>query len=102
MEDFHRDEPVTERIAGKEISMWWRTFLDHNTVTGKLGCIFGNYFWKKPVMVIGGVGLFLDEENIFVPDVMIISNRESIHEDAIYGGPDLVVEVLSFSIDDAP
>lgn len=95
MEDFHRDEPVTERIAGKEISMWWRTFLDHNTVTGKLGCIFGNYFWKKPVMVIGGVGLFLDEENIFVPDVMIISNRESIHEDAIYGAPDLVVEVLS-------
>ena len=39
--------------------------------------------------------MFLDENNNFVPDVLIVCDRGKIKYNGIYGAPDLVVEVLS-------
>lgn len=42
------------------------------------------------------IDVYLDEENVFEPDLVFISNeRLHIFKDNIYGAPDLVVEVLS-------
>jgi Uma2 family endonuclease len=43
------------------------------------------------------VDVYLNEKNVYQPDVIFISNekKEIVHEDGIYGAPDLVIEVLS-------
>ena len=41
--------------------------------------------------------VFLDENNNFVPDVLIVCERDKMKSDGIHGAPDLVVEVLSAS-----
>jgi Uma2 family endonuclease len=44
-----------------------------------------------------GVDLYLTDKDRFIPDMMVVCNRDIIKRDGIYGAPDLVVEVLSFS-----
>ncbi|WP_294152500.1 Uma2 family endonuclease [uncultured Selenomonas sp.] len=85
-----------EKIDGKIVMMSPRPFVKHNIITTNISRIFGNFLVGKPCVVFGdGVDVHLDEKNTFIPDVMIVCNQDIIHEDAIYGAPDLVVEVLS-------
>lgn len=46
---------------------------------------------------VAPVDVYFNEKNVYQPDVFFISNerKEIIHQDAIYGAPDLVIEVLS-------
>lgn len=46
-------------------------------------------------LVMGPIDTYLDDENIFQPDLLFIANeRLPIIQDYIYGAPDLVVEAL--------
>lgn len=47
--------------------------------------------------IFAPVDVHLDNENVVQPDVLFVSNDNAdiIHEDAIYGSPDIAVEVLS-------
>ena len=68
----------------------------HNKVIGNIHNIFRNFLKGKPCQVfLDGVDVKLDEKNTVIPDVMIVCNRDIIKHDAIYGVPDLIVEVLS-------
>ena len=85
-----------ETIDGKVCMMSPRPFIAHNIIIANLTTIFGNYLKGKPCMVFAdGVDVHLDEKNVFVPDVMIVCNHDIIKPNALYGAPDLVVEVLS-------
>ena len=42
-----------------------------------------------------GFDLYLDNENHFVPDFMVVCDTDKIKLDGVHGAPDLVVEVLS-------
>jgi|tagenome__1003787_1003787.scaffolds.fasta_scaffold20478414_1 Uma2 family endonuclease len=52
---------------------------------------------KLGKVYVAPVDVYLNEKNVYQPDIIFISNerKEIIHEDAIYGAPDLVIEVLS-------
>ncbi|MCI6100097.1 MAG: Uma2 family endonuclease [Selenomonas sp.] len=92
----HIDPPPMELIDGNVVMMSPRPRPMHNTVISNLTRVFGNYLLDKPCRVYSdGVDVHLDEKNLFVPDVMIVCNQDIIKTDAIYGAPDLVVEVLS-------
>ena len=43
------------------------------------------------------IDVYLDEENVFQPDIVFISKERSaiIKEDGIHGAPDIVIEILS-------
>ncbi len=92
----YSDPPVTELIEGKTYLMSPRPMVGHTRVASRIYCIFDNYLQGKPCIAFNdGIDVYLDDKNHYVPDAMIVCDRSIIHRDAIYGAPDLVVEVLS-------
>ena len=92
------DEPRTELIDGKVVAMSPRPRLNHNSIILNLSRIFGNYLLGKPCRPFGdGADLYLTEKDHFVPDFMIVCDKDKIKRGGLYveGAPDFVVEVLS-------
>lgn len=86
----------TELIDGKIFMMSPRPRVEHATVCTNIASEFRSYLKGKTCRAFcDGVDVFLDENNRFVPDTMIVCNPDIIKHDGIYGSPDLVVEVLS-------
>lgn len=52
---------------------------------------------KTGIVLYSPIDLYLDDENAFQPDLILILNEKKgiIKEDGIYGPPDLVIEVIS-------
>ena len=87
---------MTELIDGKIYAMSPRPRAGHNFVAANIYRIFANYLdGKTCTAIMDGMDLFLDEENHYVPDAMIVCDASKIHRDGVHGAPDLVVEVLS-------
>ena len=85
-----------ELIDGKIIMMLPRPRIDHSRALGNIFSEFRTYLkGKKCEAFADSVDVYLDEKNHFIPDVMIICNKNIITDLNIQGAPDLVVEVLS-------
>lgn len=71
----------------------------HQTVAANVFTILRNYVDRNPIGVVrfAPIDVFLSKHTTLQPDVLFISaqNQHLIREDGIYGGPDLVVEVVS-------
>ena len=92
----YKEPPRVELIEGKTYLMSPRPRIDHNRVSLRIFYLFEQYLEGKRCVAFGdGTGVYLDNKNHYIPDAMIVGNRSIIHDDAIYGAPDLVVEVLS-------
>ena len=86
----------TELIDGKIFMMSPRPRVEHATVCTNIASEFRSYLKGKTCRAFcDGVDVFLDENNRFVPDTIIVCNPDIIKHDGIHGAPDLVVEVLS-------
>lgn len=85
-----------ELINGKIVMMSPRPRIDHITVSGNIFSEFRQYLKGKTCRAFGdGADVFLDNKNHFIPDAMIVCNKDIIKENYIAGAPDLIVEVLS-------
>lgn len=85
-----------ELIDGKIFTIAPRPKIKHVIVCGNIASEFRSYLKGKTCRVFcHGVDVFLDINNRFMPDTMIVCNPDIIKHDGIYGAPDLVVEVLS-------
>lgn len=92
----YQEEPWEELIDGTVVAMSPRPIYNHNRIASKIWNIFDRYLTGKSCTAIAdGVDLYLTEKDRFVPDVMVVCDRDKIHWDGVYGAPDLVVEVLS-------
>ena len=90
------DPQVTELIEGKTYLMSPKPRIRHTAVAARIYRIFADYLEGKTCTAWpDNVDVFLDDENRYVPDVMIVCDRSKIKNDGIHGAPDLVVEVLS-------
>ena len=86
---------ITEIINGQEVLMSPRPALTHSAVAGNIHAIFRRFLRGKRCKTFIEPDVFLDENNNFVPDVLIVCDRDKMKGDGIYGAPDLVVEILS-------
>lgn len=85
-----------ELIDGKPVIMSPRPAVNHNRIAFNIAVLFDHYLkGKKCTPFSDGVDLYLDDNNRFVPDMMVVCDPDKIKPDGIYGAPDLVVEVLS-------
>ena len=91
-----KEPPRVERIEGKTYLMSPRPRLNHNRVAFRIARMFADYLEGKTCEAFAdGTDVHLDKDNTYIPDAMIVCDPSIIHDDGIYGAPDLVVEVLS-------
>ena len=83
-----------ELING-ESYMMSRPSVNHAQIKGNILSSFRNYLRGKTCRPFDEVDVFFDDDNNFIPDVIIVCDPEIIEDDGIHGTPDLVVEILS-------
>ena len=76
-----------EVINGREVMMSRRPAVRHALVAGNIYNIFANFLKGKRCKVFFEPDVFLDEDNNFVPDVAIFSDRKKIGRGGVYGAP---------------
>ena len=92
---YQDEHAITETINGKEVLMSPRPATQHSRIASNIHGIFWQFLRRKRCETFFEPDLFLDENNNFVPDVLIVCDKDKIKYNGIYGAPDLVVEVLS-------
>ena len=92
--DERLENPVYELINGVEV-MLARPSTNHDIIQQNLSRIIGNYLRGKRCRLFGEVDVYLDEQNHYIPDLMIVCDRNKIKGNGIHGAPDLIVEILS-------
>jgi len=91
----YQEEPLYEIMDGKVMAMS-PAAPRHNRIAGNIFLIFGNYLKKKKCVPFGdGTAVYLDEQNRFIPDFMVVCDRNKIQSRWVCGPPDLLVEILS-------
>ena len=89
-------EELREELIDGESVMMTPASTGHNSVAASIFSIFKVYLRrKKCVPFADGNVVFLTPKDRFIPDMMVVCDREKIQQDGIHGAPDLVVEVLS-------
>lgn len=92
----YREEAREELINGVAVAMSPSPTFNHNRVAFRIAHVFENYLKGKPCTAIAdGMDLYLTETDRFIPDMMVVCDRDKIRWNGVHGAPDLVVEVLS-------
>ena len=92
---YQDDHTIIEKINGQEVLMSPRPATRHSRAAGRIYGIFFQFLRKKRCEAFFEHEIHIDDENVFVPDVLIICDKNKIKTNWIDGAPDLVVEVLS-------
>lgn len=91
----YQEERREELIDGRTVMMSPAS-AEHTYVADGILSIFRHYLRGKKCIPFGdGLLVYLTEKDKFVPDVMVVCDRDKIKPDGVHGAPDLVVEVLS-------
>ena len=90
------DDDVYEKIAGQEM-MFARPSTSHIIVERNLTYILHKYLKGKRCQLFIEPDVFLNDENRFIPDLLIVCDKNKIKADGIHGAPDFVAEILSLS-----
>ena len=94
----YQEKAREELIGGEVVMMAPSPLWNHSAIAGNIYNIFFNFLrGRKCTPIQDGFDLHLDEENVFVPDFMVVCDPDKIKRTGVYGAPDLVVEVLSRS-----
>ena len=92
----YQEDIREELINGKVVAMSPRPAVNHNYISYRLISIFMWHLKGRKCVPFGdGTDLYLDEDNRFIPDGMVVCDREKIRRNGVYGAPDLVWEILS-------
>ena len=93
----YQDEFREELINGEVVAMAPPT-MNHCIISSNIYHIFKSYLkGKKCVPFDDGAALYLTEKDHFIPDGMVVCDRDKIKKNWGAGAPDLVIEVLSTS-----
>ena len=96
----YQEEYERYEVINGEVYMMSSPNTNHTRVNSNIQGIFDRYLDGKRCESFDNLNLFLDDENYYIPDVMIVCNPDIVEEDGIHGVPDLVVEILSKSTAD--
>lgn len=85
-----------EELINGNIVMMSPASTGHNRLALRIAVVFENYLKGRTCIPFGdGTAVFLDDKNHFIPDGMVVCDRDKIKPNWVEGAPDLVWEVLS-------
>lgn len=92
----YQEEYKEEMLNGEIVLMSPSPTVNHNIISENICTIFKVYLKGKPCIPFGdGTDLHLTDKDCFVPDGMIVCDRNKIKTTGVYGAPNLVLEILS-------
>ena len=89
-----QEDPKIELIQGREIAMSPAS-IKHIVIKRNLAVIIGGFLRKKKCQLLLEAEVIFDEENKFIPDLIVVCEPDKIKKNHIEGAPDFIVEVLS-------
>ena len=92
--DERAENPRYELIDGVE-RLQAQPNTNHSRIARNLSHIIYRYLRGKKCELFGEVDVFFDENNRFVPDLVVVCDKSKVKLNGIYGAPDLVIEILS-------
>lgn len=91
-----QEETEDEMIDGKIIAMSPRPVINHHEISINIAIIFRSYLKGKTCRAYAdGVDLYLTPKDRFIPDGMVVCDKNKIKFDGVHGTPNLVIEILS-------
>lgn len=96
----YQEEYERYEIINNEVYMMSRPSMNHQRISKNIIGIFDRYLDGKTCEAILEEDVYFNDEDNFIPDIMIVCNPDIVEEDGIHGVPDLVVEILSKSTAD--
>ena len=83
-----------ELVNGQEV-MLAQPSINHITISVNLLHIIKGYLKGKRCRVFAEADVYFDENNHYIPDLVVVCDRNKIKNNYIDGAPDLAVEILS-------
>jgi len=95
--DFHEkyEETVPAEIVDGVFVRMDPARTNHQYTMHNIWRILDRHLWGGKCRVLTDFFVHFDENNMFVPDLIVVCNPEIITKDGVFGTPDLVVEILS-------
>ena len=93
----YQEEYADYEIINGQVYMMSRPNMNHQRISKNIVGLFDRYLEGKTCEAIYEEDVYFNEEDNFIPDVMIVCNPDIVKEKGVYGVPDLVVEILSKS-----
>jgi len=95
-------EDVRAEVIDGQIFYFAAPKVVHQRLVGKLFIRISNHIAEKAgtcEAVVSPVAVCLDcdDKTLVEPDLIVVCDKDKLHEDACYGAPDLVIEVVSKS-----
>lgn len=91
----YSDESLCYELIDGKVYALARPVPKHSTVSYNIIAAFSRHLEGKPCKTYQEVDVYLDEKTNVIPDVLIVCDPDKVKPDAVYGAPDLVVEILS-------
>ena len=89
-------EEVWEELIDGQLVAMSPAIPRHNMISGSIFAIFKTYLkGKRCVPFPDGTAVQLTDRDRFIPDFMVVCDRDKIKSQWVVGAPDLVVEILS-------
>jgi len=85
-----------ELINGN-ITMMSSPLLNHERIVRYISSSIYSKLKNKKCEVLETFNVFLDEDNVFRPDIMIVCDKSKLSANGYNGAPDFIIEVLSKS-----
>ena len=89
-----KDYQKMEQSQGREYDMSPAS-IKHIAIQRNLSAIIWNFLRGKRCKLFTEAEVVFDDENIFIPDLLVVCDQNQIKKNCIDGAPDFVVEVLS-------
>ena len=92
--DERKENPRYELIRGEE-KLLAQPATPHASVAKNIAFLLQSYLRGKRCKLFGEVDVFFDENNHFIPDLLVVCDPQKIKYNGIHGAPELIVEILS-------